>query len=168
MKDTEKRVILRDTSEKYSAMVQEIVPPILELLEAITELEEATYEKYEKMEAEKQEMGLPRSQVHPNYMKFMDDYQKRYGELVSVRCTEKLLKRPYGRSFRYPAKYAYVSEAQIYFSMKSAKKAVIETEYQTGINLKHRFVLRNEDGVWKIDEIKYGFYGNEEWYIDQI
>lgn len=162
------RVILQDTSEKYATMVEKIVPPFLKLLDAIVELENATFARSEEMEAEKVEMGLPRSQVHPDYMAFMADYQKKYGELVSGKCTKKLLDRPYGRSFRKPAKYEYVSEAQIFFTMKSAKKAVIVTEYQKGTNMKHRFVIKDEDGAWKIDEIKYGFHDNNEWYIDQI
>lgn len=47
-----------------------------------------------------------------------------------------------------------------------AKVIVISNEERT--SKKHRFVLLNEDGAWKIDEVRYGFGEKDKWFIDHI
>lgn len=61
-----------------------------------------------------------------------------------------------------------VVNGPLYFTMKSANKAIIETENPKSSPEKLRFVLKNLDGVWKIDEVKYGFLDEDTWYIDEI
>ena len=50
------------------------------------------------------------------------------------------------------------------------EKEYLEELYNNGkcTNKKYRFVLVNENGVWKIDEVKYGFGEQDKWYIDHI
>ena len=168
MAEINERVILRDTAEKYSEKVKEIVPPFVDLMKAIVELEDSAFEKLEEQDAEKEKMGIPSSQVHPEFLDFMEEYREQYGALVSEHCTEKLLDRPYGGSIGRPAKYLDVVNGPLYFTMKSANKAIIETENPKSSPEKLRFVLKNLDGVWKIDEVKYGFLDEDTWYIDEI
>ena len=166
--ETNEKVILKDTPDKYSDMTKEIIPPFIKLLEEIVGLEDSAFERLEEMRKEKIEMGIPNSIAHPGFIEFMENYRERYTTLVSGLCTEKLLDRPFGGSIQHPAKYIDAINGPLFFTMKSSSKAIIEIKSNAGARMKHRFVLKNEDGTWKIDEVKYGFGEQDKWYIDHI
>ena len=164
----DKRVVLKDTAEKYAEMADKIVKPFLKLMEDIVDLEDAANKRLTEMEAEKKKMGIADSIVHPHFKEFMNEYHEKYKALAAGLCTKKLLDRPFGRSVHNPAKYIDAVNGPIYFTMKSAKKATIEIVNDKGACMKHRFVLVNEEDAWKIDEVKYGFGDKDKWYIDSI
>ncbi len=166
--ENNEKITLKDTPEKYAEMAKEIVPPFLRLLESIIAHEDAAFKVLEEQEAEKVKLGIPKHREHPGFMDFINNYREQYKALVSESCTKKLLDRPFGGSIHHPAKYIDAVEGQIFFTMKSAKKAIIVIENPERTRKKHRFVLVNEDGIWKVDEVKYGFGDIDKWYIDHI
>ena len=168
MMEINDRIVLVDTPEKYSEMAKEIVSPFLKLMEAIVELEDAATKVLEEQEAEKVKLGIPKHQEHPGFMEYINSYRNQYRVIASELCTQKLLDRPFGGSVHHPAKYIDAINGPLFFTMKSAKKAMIVIWNKERTNKKYRFVLVNDNGVWKIDEVKYGFGEQDKWYIDHI
>ena len=166
--DIDERIVLSDTPEKYSEMTKVIVPPFLKLMKEIVALEDAAFIKLEEQEAEKVKMGIPKHRVHPDFMDLVNNYREQYKTLVAGLCTKKLLDRPFGGSIHHPAKYIDAIDGKLFFTMKSEKKAVIMICNEERTSKKHRFVLVNEDGAWKIDEVRYGFGEKDKWFIDHI
>ena len=56
---------LKSTPEKYKKMVDELLPPLLELLQKLTFLEEGIYERNKELDAEKRLLKIPSYQLHP-------------------------------------------------------------------------------------------------------
>ena len=166
--EMDERVILKDTPEKYAEMAKEIVPPFLKLMEEIVDLENSASKRLSEMEAEKVKLGLPRHRSHPGYLDFMNEYREQYKALVSGLCTQKLLDRPIGGSVQQPARYIDAVEGQVSFTMKSAKKAMIVISNPERTRKKFRFVLVDDAGVWKIDEVRYGFGDKDKWFISSL
>lgn len=53
--------------------------------------------------------------------------------------------------------------------MKTAKKAVVETHFSRGVDEKHKFVIKDVDGEWLVDEVYYGFENEpDKWESDDI
>lgn len=167
MKDNE-RVVLRDTPDKYVEVANEIVLPFLKLIESIVKLEDEAHAKRQEMNEEKAKMGIPEYIEHPDNEKYWDNYREQYKALVTDFCTKKLLSRPFGGVIQHPARYANAITKPVFFTMKSMKKATLDIGDYEGTLIKHRFILKNEDGVWKIDEVRYGFENGDTWYIEDI
>lgn len=101
------------------------------------------------------------------------EYSERYREIIEPVCTEKQLKRFHTPSFGKPSRYGYIENCTADFVMKSANRAEIITHYSHGIDKLERFVLKNADGVWLVDEVYFGYEsdfhdGKAKWYIDRI
>ena len=159
-----------DTPEKFQSLAEEIVSPLLELLQARNALEAEIHRRYQALEAEKPALGLPKNQMHPDDPALWEEYRRRYLELVTPRCTEKLLKWGAAGSFGKPAKYDYLFDAPepaVYFTMKSAKKAVVSTENPVSYSYRYRFILRPFGDEWKIDGAECAFGDREEWGVER-
>lgn len=65
---------LKSTPEKYKKMVDELLPPLLELLQRLTFLEEEIYERNKGLDAEKRLLKIPSHQIHPKWKELMDEY----------------------------------------------------------------------------------------------
>ena len=90
-------------------------------------------------------------------------------ELVTPRCTEKMLKWGTARSFGKPTKYEYLDtepDCQVVFTMKSAKKATVETRRGPGVKEQHRFTLRPTDGGWMIGSVDYRLAVGDSWSVE--
>lgn len=158
-----------DTPETYWPMTEQLVPPVVELLKALSDLEEETFRRSQGLDAQKQAQGIPSHQTAPGWKELMAEYSARIYELASPWCTEKLLARGYGRSYGSPTCYGYLNgDFQIFFTMKSAKRAVIETRYYQSIEKAHQFVLRPAEGGWKIDEVSYRLSNEKTWHSFHI
>lgn len=158
-----------DTPEKFQSLVEEIVPPLVELLQARNALEAEIHRRYQALEAEKPALGLPKNQMHPDDPALWEEYRRRYLELVTPRCTEKLLRWGAAGSFGRPAKYDYLfdaTEPAVYFTMKSAKKAVVSTRNPVSHDYRYRFTLRPFEGRWMVDGAECAFGGREEWSVE--
>ena len=55
---------LKSTPEKYKKMVDELLPPLLELLQKLTFLEEEIYERNKELDAEIWLLKIPSNRIH--------------------------------------------------------------------------------------------------------
>lgn len=159
---------IEDTPEKFCVFAEEVVPPLLALLRARNALEEEIFARSREMEKAKLAAGLPRSQMAPEEPALWEEYRSRYMELIEHRCVPGLLKYGAARSFGKPAKYGYLDEdpeCEVVFTMKSAKKAVVETR-RGRVKEQHQFVLRPSEGGWLIGGVSYRLLPDEGWSVE--
>lgn len=158
--------IINEAGDKFKDRQDEVCGFLFDILRKLNALEKEIYERDEKLKLKRSEPHI----VAPGEEELWDEYERRTGEIVEPVCTEKLLKRGYGGSFGNPQKYAYIDgECRANFIMKTAKKAVVETTFSQGGFQRHKFVLKDADGKWLIDEVYYGFESApDRWYIDSI
>lgn len=162
--------IINEASEKFKDRQDEICGFLFGLLRKINEIEKDVFSKSEELKRQKAELGIPKHQVGPKEEELWDEYEQRLGEVVKPACTEKLIKRRYGGSYGNPQKYGYIDgECTARFIMKTAKRAVVETDFMHGTPQSHKFVIKDVDGKWLVDEVYYGFQSNpDKWYSDNI
>lgn len=162
--------IINEASEKFKDRQDEICGLLFELLRKIDEIEKDVFSKSEELKRQKAELGIPKHQVGPGESELWDEYKERLGEVVKPACTEKLIKRRYGGSYGKPSKYDYLGgDCTATFIMKTAKRAVVQTHFSQGGFQLHKFVIRDVDGKWLVDEVYYGFDSDpEKWYSDNI
>lgn len=162
--------IINEASEKFKDKQAEICGFLFDLLKRINTLEKEIFERSEELKRKKAELGIPKHQVGHGENELWDEYEQRLGEVVKPVCTEKLIGKRYGGSYGNPSKYGYIDvECTARFIMKTAKRAVVQTDFMHGTPQSHKFVIRDVDGKWLIDEVYYGFQSNpEKWYSDNI
>lgn len=162
--------LINEASEKFKDMQSEICEPLFELLRKINEIEKDIFDRDEAIVRKKPELGIPRNQIAPGQKELWAEYKERLGEVVKPVCTEKLIGKRYGGSFGSPQKYGYIDgECTVNFIMKTAKRAVVETHFKQGTDQKHKFVIREADGKWLLDEVYYGFESDgDKWYSDSV
>lgn len=160
---------IQDTPEKFQPMAEVIVPPLLELLQARNILEEEIFARSQELKKSKAAAGLPLNQTIPEEQELWEEYRRRYLELVAPRCVPGFLKYGAASSFGKPTKYGYLEDdpsCQVVFTMKSAKKAVVELRRGPGVNEQHQFTLRPAEGNWLIGGVSYRFSQADSWSID--
>ena len=164
------RVNYKNTPENYRAMVQIIIPPLLDLLKSLTLLEEEIFERNKALDKEKEALGIPSNQLHPLWNDLMDDYFHRQIQLITGRVTQKCLEGGVRNSYGSPSEYNYVqrNDFSVDFIMTKAEEARVITHYQEALEMNHQFVLRLVDGNWLLDEKFYGFEDEETWYGDLL
>ena len=164
------RVNYKNTPENYRAMVEIIIPPLLDLLKSLTLLEEEIFERNRALDKEKEALAIPANQVHPKWNELMDDYFQRQMQLLTGRVTQKCLEGGVRNSYGSPSEYNYVkrNDFSVDFIMTKAEEARVITHYQEALEMKHQFVLRLVDGNWLLDEKFYGFEDEETWYLDSL
>jgi hypothetical protein len=164
------RVNYKNTPENYRAMVEIIIPPLLDLLKSLTLLEEEIFERNRALDKEKEALAIPANQVHPKWNDLMDDYFQRQMQLLTGRVTQKCLEGGVRNSYGSPSEYNYVkrNDFSVDFIMIKAEEARIITHFQEALEMKHQFVLRLVDGNWLLDEKFYGFEDEETWYGDLL
>ncbi|MGN0641185.1 MAG: hypothetical protein ACI4JT_09575 [Oscillospiraceae bacterium] len=161
------RVEITDTPEKFAGMCEQVAPVLLNLLSALADAEKKAHEDFAAMEAEKPALGLQPHEAHPKFFEFWNGYRETLAPLLENACSEKLLKRGYGGHCGCPAKFAYINEkCRISFTMKTAKKAVIETTNGT-LDIYRRFTMKQSGDRWIWDDLQYSFDG-KSWSNDSI
>lgn len=165
-----KMELVLNTSSKYESMVNEILSPLLELLQNLTLLEEEIFERDEALEEEKKVLNISEHQVHPKWEALMDEYYDRYTELIENRVSNKLFSKGYASSCGFPSNYSYAKgdDFKVEFTMKSEKLATVTIDYIDVTDMRHKFVLKLSENNWLIDEKYYGFGGEDKWYSDRI
>lgn len=162
-------VIINESAEKFRDKQNEICGFLFDLLRQLNALETEIYDRKRELDQKKTELGIPKSQIAPGEKELWAEYKSRLGELLKPVCTEKLLKCGYGGSYGKPTHYGYIDgECKVNFIMKTANRAVIKTHFSAGINQKQKFVIKNVDGKWLIDEVYYGFENEDTWNADTI
>lgn len=162
--------IINEANEKFKDKQEELCGILFTLLRGINAIEKETYERSQELKAKKAELGFTVNQVGPGEKELWAEYKDRLGKIIKPVCTEKLIGKRYGGSYRSPQKYGYIDgECTVNFIMKTAKRAVVETHFKHGTDHKHKFVIRDIDGKWLLDEIFYGFESDgDKWYSDNI
>ena len=164
------RVNYKNTPENYRAMVEIIIPPLLNLLKSLTLLEEEIFDSNRALDKEKEGLGIPANQVHPKWNELMDDYFQRQMQLLTGRVTQNYLEGGVRISYSSLSEYNYVkrNDFSVDFIMTKAEEARVITHYQEALDMKHQFVLKLVDGDWLLDEKFYGFEDEETWYGDLL
>ena len=160
---------IQDTPEKFQPMAEEIVPPLLELLRARNDLEREIQERFQALEAEKPALGIPKNQVHPDDPALWEEYRRRYLELVQPRCVPGLLKYGAAGSCGKPARYDPLfedPEGQVILTMKSAKKATVETSCKKSWEACYRLTLKPFEDGWRIAGVEYRLGGESGWHAE--
>lgn len=164
--------IINQASEKFKDKQEEICGLLFPFLRRVTVLEKEIYERSQELREQKAKLGYPPSQVGPGEKELRAEYKERLGEIVKAGfCTEKLLSKGYGSSLANPQKYGYIDSGncKAEFIMKTAKRATVITHYEAGVDSMHKFVVRDVDGKWLLDEVYYGFESEpDKWYSDNI
>lgn len=162
---------ISDTTPKYEHMADELVTFLLDFLRESNELEGKMAEKAYEMEEERRRPGAPWRRDSKDIDALFDEYKKLFYEIAKDKCTEELLARGYGVGICAEGEYGYIEkEFQLKFTMKSAKKAVIETHFYKGPaeRTKNQFTLKLTDDGWRISEKKYSYDTETTWYKDKI
>lgn len=163
------KIVIEDTPEKFRPMAEALVPPLAELLRQRNELEREICARSLKLREEQAAAGISPHLSTPAEEALWEEYRRRYLELVTPRCTEKLLRWGAAGSFGRPAKYDYLFDAPepaVYFTMKSAKKALVSTRNPVSHDYRYRFTLRPFGDEWKIDGAECAFGNREEWSVE--
>ena len=151
------------TSEKFLYLTDEILGFLIGKLQTINTLEQEIFERSETLKNPEEP-----NQLQPGEKELWAEYAHRRKEItvpISMKQSEEG-----SRSFGKPTKYEYLTypDTSIMFIMKSAKRAVVETQYEYGIKRKEQFVLKKDGDSWKIDTKKYGYPDEDTWYKDEL
>ncbi len=163
------QIVVQDTPEKFQGLAEEIVRPLLEVLRRRNDLEREICGRYFKLREEQIASGISPNQATPADQAVTEEYFRRYLELVKPCCLPGFLKYGPSRSFGKPARYDYifdVPEARVYFTMKSARRAVVETMALRSFDTRYRFVLRPDGDGWKVANVDYTFGPDTDWHVD--
>ena len=163
-------LMLKSTPEKYKKMVDELLPPLLELLQKLTFLEEEIYERNKELDAEKRLLKIPSHQIHPKWKDLMDEYHQRYLTLIEDHVSEKCFSKGPRNSYGHPSEYSYLKgeDFSVQFTMRKEDRATVILQFEEALVKKHKFVLRLINDNWLIDEKYYGFSDEETWYSDML
>ncbi len=166
-------ITLKSTPAKYEKMMEELVPPLFELLKELDSLEQEIFVRNCEMDKEKPALKIPSHLVHPKWNELISEYRTRFGVIIDKRVSEKLRSRGYANSFGNPSRYSYLKSGAFSaeFTMRKEDMASIVIHYQSSnnsVDKKHKFVLRLIDDKWLIDEKYYGFEDEKTWYSDSI
>jgi len=164
------QIVVRDTPEKFQGLAEEIARPLIEVLRRRNELEREICERYFKLREEQIAAGLPPNQSTPEDQAITEEFSRRYLEIVEPFCLPDFLKYGAARSFGKPARYDYIFDtpgARVYFTMKSARRAVVETIAQRSFAPRYRFILRPDGDGWKVGGVDYTFGNHDtDWHVD--
>lgn len=151
-------------------MVDEIIPPLLELLKELTFLEEEIFKKNHELNVEKSILKIPANQNHPKWTELMTEYEHRFEEMIKGKVSENLISKGYATHYGNPSEYFYVNHDDflLEFTMQQADRAVIVIHYQGAVDMKYKFMIRWINKVWLVDEKYYGFEDETIWYEDSL
>lgn len=90
-------------------MVDEIIPPLLELLKELTFLEEEIFKKNHELNVEKSILKIPANQNHPKWTELMTEYEHRFEEMIKGRVSENLMSKGYATHYGNSSEYFYVN-----------------------------------------------------------
>lgn len=82
---------IKNTPDKYKIMADEIVLPLLELLQELNSLEEEVFKRNSELDAEKLILNIPANQNHPKWIRLMEEYESRYEEIAKGKVSKNLM-----------------------------------------------------------------------------
>lgn len=159
--------------EKFKDKQDEICGILLELLGKINELERSVFERDCEINTRIRKKELTAEEISECHDNLWADYREECKRIVEGRCTEKLLKKGYARSFSTTPMYGYiedVDDCRGTFFMETAKKAVVEFRFtnHSSVNFMHRFTLVPSGDTWLVDAFSYGTEKEGVWHRGHI
>ena len=160
----------KNTPDKYKIMADEIVLPLLELLQELKSLEEEVFKRNSELNAEKLILNIPANQNHPKWSGLMAEYESRYEEIAKGKVSENLMSKGYATHYSNPSEYFYVhsDDFLLEFTMQQPDMAIIIIHFSGATEMKHKFIVRQINKRWVVDEKYYGFADEAIWYPDSI
>ena len=151
-------------------MADEIVLPLLELLQELKSLEEEVFKRNSELNAEKLILNIPANQNHPKWSGLMAEYESRYEEIAKGKVSENLMSKGYATHYSNPSEYFYVhsDDFLLEFTMQQPDMAIIIIHFSGATEMKHKFIVRQINKRWVVDEKYYGFADEAIWYPDSI
>ena len=163
------RIEIRDTPEKFAPVAKELVPFLVDHLRALAALEADMFRRERELEKKKLDMGIPKHQTAPGWEELVEDYTNRYGQAARAFCTPKLLERGYARSWGRPGEYDYLNTGcDLIFTMKSARRAVVEARHTRVLLFRYQFVLKDTEDGWRVDQKSYAHGLDDSWHLHHI
>ena len=161
---------IENTSEKYKGMADEIILPLLELLKELNSLEEEVFKRNSELNAEKLILNIPANQNHPKWSGLMAEYESRYKEILKGEASDNLISKGYATHYSNPSEYFYVHSDNflLEFAMQQSDMAIIIIHFNGATDMKHKFIVRQINKRWVLDEKYYGFADEAIWYSDSI
>lgn len=159
--------------EKFKNKQDEICGILLELLGKINELERLVFERDCEINTRIRKKELTAEEISECHDNLWTDYREECKSIIEGRCTEKLLKKGYARSFSTTPMYGYIEDADDCrgtFFMETAKKAVVEFRFtnHSSVNFMHRFTLVPSGDTWLVDAFSYGTEKEGVWHRGHI
>ena len=161
---------IKNTPEKYKGMADEIILPLLELLKELNSLEEEVFKRNSELNAEKLILNIPANQNHPKWSGLMTEYESRYKEIAKGKVSKNLMSKGYATHYSNPSEYFYANSDDflLEFAMQQSDIAIIIIHFSGAIDMKHKFIVRQINKRWVVDEKYYGFADEAIWYSDSI
>ena len=161
---------IKNTPEKYKGMADEIILPLLELLKELNSLEEEAFKRNSELNAEKLVLNIPANQNHPKWSGLMTEYESRYKEIAKGKVSKNLMSKGYATHYSNPSEYFYANSDDflLEFAMQQSDIAIIIIHFSGAIDMKHKFIVRQINKRWVVDEKYYGFADEAIWYSDGI
>lgn len=161
---------IKNTPDKYKIMADEIVLPLLELLQELNSLEEEVFKRNSELDAEKLILNIPANQNHPKWIGLMAEYESRYEEILKGKASSNLMSKGYSNHYSNPSEYFYANskDFSLEFTMQQPDMATIIIHFSGATDMKHRFIVRWINKRWLVDEKYYGFADEAIWYSDSI
>lgn len=161
---------IKNTPEKYKGMADEIILPLLELLKELNSLEEEVFKRNSELNAEKLILNIPANQNHPKWSGLMTEYESRYKEIAKGKVSKNLMSKGYATHYSNPSEYFYANSDDflLEFAMQQSDIAIIIIHFSGAIDMKHKFIVRQINKRWVVDEKYYGFADEAIWYPDSI
>ena len=161
---------IKNTPDKYKIMADAIIPPLLELLKDLNSLEEEVFKRNSELNAEKLVLNIPVNQNHPKWIRLMEEYESRYKEILKGKASENLISKGYANHYSNPSEYFYTNskDFSLEFTMQQPDMATIIIHFSGATEMKHKFIVRQINKRWVVDEKYYGFANEAIWYSDSI
>ena len=165
----EPTLIIEASDNQPEALKREILPTFIAFLRDITRLEENTQRKSQILEREKLEDGLSDFARTPEIEKLWIHYHEQFEKLATPLCSPKLLQRGYAETFATPARFHYINNGcRLSVAFPDEHTIEIIAKDFSKLQQKDRFILRNIENKWLIDEVYYTYPNSERWYMDSI
>ena len=139
-------------------------------MQGLKSLEEEDFKRNSELNAEKLILNIPANQNHPKWSGLMAEYESRYEEIAKGKVSENLMSKGYATHYSNPSEYFYVhsDDFLLEFTMQQPDMAIIIIHFSGATEMKHKFIVRQINKRWVVDEKYYGFADEAIWYSDSI
>lgn len=165
--------IINEAFEKFRDKQDEVVGALAELLRLINAAEVRIFERDSELHERLRKKEITGDEFTQLSKDVWSDYCEEVKNIVEPRCTEKLVKKGYARSFSNVPMYNYIDDPEDcrgVFTMETAKKAVVEFRFtnHSSVRFMHRFTLVPSGGKWLVDAFGYGNEKEGVWHRGHI